>query len=360
MLNLHYDPVARHGLVRLRQGKSVRTRRLSEQAIGEYDRTGRLLTIAISELDATAAEFLRTGDEETLLRVIERQAGTTKAGTRRRPGAPRDDQPERQPAAQPRAKAKAKPKPQAQAEAGSDAGGRDRGAARGAEEAAPAAPPPSVQRAPGGLDLGRRSLGAEPELRADRPQRVDHDLDVVVEVDAELRGALDHVVAVDAGREARCFSFLRTERGSSVERPSGRTSAAGVHEAGQLVAGEEDVLELALARRDVLQVVRVREHRPDEPLRVAGSRRNARAVLRMLVERRMPLVVEVVQQRDAAPGVLVGAARPGVGAHRGLDRVGVPAERLGVGPLVQQRERGGAIAGEGLGIPCMCFHAVGR
>jgi hypothetical protein len=123
VLNLHYDPVARQGLVRLRQGKSVRTRRLSEQATGDYDRSGRLLSISISELDATAAEFLRTGDEETLLRVIERQAGTTKAGTRRRPGAARDDQPARPAVARPRkkpagaasanGKPKAKPAPKA-------------------------------------------------------------------------------------------------------------------------------------------------------------------------------------------------------------------------------------------------------
>ena len=74
----------------------------------------------------------------------------------------------------------------------------------------------------------------------------------------------------------------------------------------------------------------------------------------------MALVVEVVQQRDAAPCILVGAAQAGVCANRGLDRVGVTAERLALGPLVQQRERGGTIARQRLGIPCMCFHAVGR
>jgi hypothetical protein len=160
VLNLHYDPVARQGLVRLRQGKSVRTRRLSEQATGDYDRSGRLLAISISELDATAAEFLRTGDEETLLRVIERQAGTTKAGTRRRPGAARDDQPARPPAARPRkkppaaasanGKPKAKPAPRAKPKATPAA----------ATEEQPRAPKKRRRRRP------RRASSAPPEAGA--------------------------------------------------------------------------------------------------------------------------------------------------------------------------------------------------
>jgi hypothetical protein len=129
VLNLRYDPVAREGLVRLRQGRGVRRRQLSEQATGEYDRSGRLLTISISDLDATAAEFLRTGDEETLLRVIERQAGATKAGTRARPPAPRAARQragaaEAGPKAKPRPRARPKPaaKPEQAAEPSGEAG----------------------------------------------------------------------------------------------------------------------------------------------------------------------------------------------------------------------------------------------
>jgi hypothetical protein len=70
MLDVRYDPVSRSALVRLRQGKTVRTRRLSPQAVADYDRRGRMLSIAVSDLDETGAEFLRTADEETLLRVI--------------------------------------------------------------------------------------------------------------------------------------------------------------------------------------------------------------------------------------------------------------------------------------------------
>ena len=157
-----------------------------------------------------------------------------------------------------------------------------------------------------------------------------------------------------------CFSFLRTDLGSSVERPSGPHERARMHEAGELVACEQDVLEVGLSRRDVLQVVGVRQDRADEPLRVAGVPQVRGTVLGMLVEGRVPLVVEVVQQGHAAPRVLVGAAPAGVCANRGLDRVGVTAQRLALGPLVQQRERCGAIARQRLGIPGICFHAVGR
>lgn len=72
MLNLRYDPVSRAGFVRLRDGRTVRTRRLSQHAEAEYDRRGRLLAVSISDLDPTAAEFLRTADEATLLRVIKK------------------------------------------------------------------------------------------------------------------------------------------------------------------------------------------------------------------------------------------------------------------------------------------------
>jgi hypothetical protein len=70
VLNVRYDPVSRAALVRLREGRAVRTRRLSPQAVAEYDERGRLLTIFITDLDETAAEFLRMSDEETLLRVV--------------------------------------------------------------------------------------------------------------------------------------------------------------------------------------------------------------------------------------------------------------------------------------------------
>ena len=87
MLPLRYDVESRSGFIRLREGRVARSRKLSPQATAEYGRQGQLLTIALTDLDPDAAEFLRTADEETLLAVIEQQSGG--AGGGRRPPAGR-------------------------------------------------------------------------------------------------------------------------------------------------------------------------------------------------------------------------------------------------------------------------------
>jgi len=107
MLNVRYDPASRTGFVKLRPGRAVRTRELSAQSTGEYDVRDRLIAITVLELDETAAEFLRTADEETLLAVIRAQAGRRKAG---RPAPPAGAPSERGDGAS-RARPKAKPRP---------------------------------------------------------------------------------------------------------------------------------------------------------------------------------------------------------------------------------------------------------
>ena len=75
MLNVRYDPESRSGFVRLREGRTARTRQLSPQATAEYGRRGELLAITLTDVDPTAAEFLRTADEDSLLAVIRAQTG---------------------------------------------------------------------------------------------------------------------------------------------------------------------------------------------------------------------------------------------------------------------------------------------
>lgn len=75
MLNLRYDPESRSGFVRLREGRTARSRRLSPQAMADYGRRGELLAITLTDVDPTAAEFLRNADEESLLAVIRAQTG---------------------------------------------------------------------------------------------------------------------------------------------------------------------------------------------------------------------------------------------------------------------------------------------
>ncbi len=165
---------------------------------------------------------------------------------------------------------------------------------------------------PGGLG------GAQPELRRDRLERLDHVADVVVQLEPEqLRAGVD-LVAVDAGRERRLLELLL--HGLRLEAVDARRphEPARVDEPGELVAGEERLLERRVARH--LQVLGVREDALDDDLRVALLAQDRRAVLRMLVERGVDLVVEVVQERGDAPQLLVLAEVARVPARRRLDR----------------------------------------
>ena len=102
MLDLRYDTESRSGFVRLREGRTARTRRLSSQAMADYGRRGELLAITLEDLDPTAAEFLRTSDEDSLLAVIRAQTGRPVWTT---PPA------QAQPAQKPKPKSRAKPRP---------------------------------------------------------------------------------------------------------------------------------------------------------------------------------------------------------------------------------------------------------
>ena len=66
----------------------------------------------------------------------------------------------------------------------------------------------------------------------------------------------------------------------------------------------------------------------DDLLRIALLAEDRRAVLRVLVERRVDLVVEVVEQRGDAPELLVLAELARVEAGRSLDGEGMAKQRL--------------------------------
>jgi UDP-N-acetylglucosamine 1-carboxyvinyltransferase len=99
-----------------------------------------------------------------------------------------------------------------------------------------------------------------------------------------------------------------------------------VDEPGQLVAREERTLQIGVAGH--LQMLRVRENRLDQLLRIALLAQDRRAVLGVLVERRMDLVVEVVQQRRGGPELLVAAEFPRIVADGGLHRQRMTQECL--------------------------------
>ena len=150
--------------------------------------------------------------------------------------------------------------------------------------------------------------------------------DVLVEVDAESFGACIHLVAVHAGGERRLLELLLHRLRLQPLEPGRPDEAARVHEAAELVAGEERLLEQRVPRQR--EVLGVGEHGLDDLLGIALLAQDRRAVLRMLVERRMDLVVEVVEQRGDAPELLVLAELARVEPRRRLDGERMPKQRL--------------------------------
>ena len=169
-------------------------------------------------------------------------------------------------------------------------------------------------------EAGRRgaTLGGDgqAELAGDRLQGGDDVRDVLVELEPEQLGTGVDLVAVDAGGEGRLLQLLLDRLRLEALEPGRPHEPAGVDEPGELVAGEERLLQQRLARD--LEVLGMREHGQDQHLGVALLAEDRRAVLRMLVERGVDLVVEVVEERRAAPQLLVLAEVAGVPAGRRL------------------------------------------
>ena len=172
-------------------------------------------------------------------------------------------------------------------------------------------------------ELGGVRRRRQAELLRDRLQRGDDVRDVLVELDADQLGARVDLVAVDSGRERRLLQLLLDRLRLQALEAGRADEPARVHEARELVAGEERLLQRRVARHR--QVLRVGEDRLDHLLGIALLAQDRRAVLRVLVERGVDLVVEVVQERRDAPELLVLAEAARVRARRRLDGERVPA-----------------------------------
>ena len=158
-------------------------------------------------------------------------------------------------------------------------------------------------------------------------------LPVLVELHPEPVGPVVDVLPVHAGRERGLLQLLpdglRLERLDPV-RPH---EPAGVDEAGELVAGEEGPLQRGIARE--AEVRAVREDALDHLLGVALLAQDRCPLLRMLVQRGVDFVVEVVQERGHPPELLVLSETLCVRAHGGLDRECVAQQRLALGVAVE-------------------------
>src|SRR4051794_3802320 len=138
-----------------------------------------------------------------------------------------------------------------------------------------------------------------------------------------------------AGREGRLLELLLDRLRLEPLEPGRPNEPARVDEPGELVAREERLLQQRLARDG--EMLRVGENRHDQHLWVALLAEDRRPILRMLVERGMDLVVEVVQERGAAPQLFVLAEVAGVPARRRLDGERMAEQRLALGVASQGR-----------------------
>src|SRR5439155_722179 len=119
------------------------------------------------------------------------------------------------------------------------------------------------------------------------------------------------------------------------------TLARATMEPGHFVAREQRLLQEPVARHAA--VVGVREDRADHPLRILLLAQDLAAAKRMILEAGPPLVIEIVQQRDDAPALLVLAELPRVAAHGGFHGHRVLQEALVLRVLGQQLPRGVAV-----------------
>ncbi len=160
---------------------------------------------------------------------------------------------------------------------------------------------------------------------------------MVVEGEPEQLSARIDLVPMHSGGERRLLELLLDRfRLETVE--TGRPDEpARVHEPRELVAREERLLQRRVARH--LQVLGVGEGCLDQLFGIPLLAQNRGPVLRMLVERGVNLVVEVVQESRAAPELLVLAVQPGVEANGSLDRERVAQERFALRVLGERCPR---------------------
>jgi len=167
-----------------------------------------------------------------------------------------------------------------------------------------------------------------------------------VEVDAELSGALNHVLPVHALRERLVF-HLPAHAGNFHlgDRPGWFDQGSRREEAGKFVAGEERLVEVRDARH--AGVFRMAEDRGAQRLGPALAFQFADAHKRVLLSRGMALVIKIVQQGrgrvklEKSVAVTAGHSEPvclglAIGGYTRFHRQGVFAEALAGRPLRQE------------------------
>src|SRR6202012_2417576 len=176
-------------------------------------------------------------------------------------------------------------------------------------------------------------------------------------IDGKFFRAVEDIVAVDAAGEGFVFELFADAGGFDiVDRFAGFDEGAGGEEAGELVAGEENFVQMREARG--AGVLGVAEDGVTDLRRPATLFEDADADVGMLLRGGVAFVVEVVQQAggsvelNALRSVIADEAEAQdllltVGADAAFDGEGVLEQAGALGELVEERPRGFA-GGDGI------------
>src|SRR6266545_2162785 len=180
---------------------------------------------------------------------------------------------------------------------------------------------------PPNLEPLARGSSGDSELRGDRLQGLNHEGDVLVQVDAELLRALGDIFAVHGAGEPLVFHLLAN--GGDVDLVD---ALAGAHkgyrcdESSKFIDCVDRTVHCGLPIES--EIVGVAQDGVDDVFRHASFAQDLGPFDGMLSGIRVHLEVEVVEEADGGPALFVAAALAGVGAHGGLDGEGMPAQRL--------------------------------
>jgi len=143
------------------------------------------------------------------------------------------------------------------------------------------------------------------------------------------------VVAIHGPAEGLVLELLRHRLRRQVEQALRRPDEShGNDEADHFVDGVDAAVEVAPALHT--GVVGMPEHRVDDLLGDPASPQLRRADERVFLERRVAVVVEVVQQADDAPEVFIAAHPTRIPPHAGFHRERMLDQVWCLGPLVEQ------------------------
>lgn len=171
----------------------------------------------------------------------------------------------------------------------------------------------------------------------DALQRLDDVVDVLFERQVQLLDATLDLLTADGSSKRRLLQLLEHAlHGHVCELLRRSHECDGYNETGELVRRENRPLHRRIT--GLAGVGRVTEDAVDDLLRYAALSEDRRPCLWMLLDRRVNLIVEVVEQSDNPPRFLILVVYPRIVTHHGLDCETMFAEIRVLRELVEDGE----------------------